>query len=319
MLSALLLKGVEPVATIRGMGSGRSGPAGTPSPFDPGEIFKAQVEARLPDGNFRVLAAGQSLSLALPSSFAPGDKVELEFITSEPQLTFALRGSTQPASDSSLSLSLTGRLLASTMLQPGEVPKPVSAAVAGPLQTGPSNDAAPLSRALSQTFSGSGLFYESHQAEWVAGTRSLAQILQEPQGQLPTSGPRDERMIQTQAVPLVQQQLAALDTSAVLMHIEIWPRQWMQWTVEEHHTSAPPEEQQEAQSAWSTSLHLELPQLGELNASLGFGMDGVRIRIHASSADSATLLQEHRAALLEALAAADLPTASIVIAHHGQA
>jgi hypothetical protein len=126
-------------------------------------------------------------------------------------------------------------------------------------------------------------------------------------------------MIQAQALPLVQQQLAALDTSAVQMQIEIWPRQWMQWTVEEHHTSANPDEQQEAQSNWSTSLRLELPQLGELNASLGFGLDGVRIRIHASSADSATLLQTHRAALQEALAAADLPTASIVIAHHGQA
>jgi hypothetical protein len=317
MLSALLVKGIEPVATIRGLGSGRSGTSGTSSQFSPGEIFRAQVEARLPDGNFRVLAAGQSLSLALPSSFAPGDRVELEFITSEPQLTFALKGSAQPAPDASLSLSLTGRLLAATMLQPGEVPKPVSAAVAGPLQSGPNDDAAPLSRALSQTLSGSGLFYESHQAEWVAGTRSLAQILQEPQGQLPASGPRAEQTIQTQAVPLVQQQLAALDLSAVLMNIEIWPRQWMRWTIEEHHSDEGA--QQESQSNWSTSLHLELPQLGELNASLGFGLDGVRIRIQAANADSAALLQQHRADLQEALAAAGLPSASFVVTHHGQA
>jgi hypothetical protein len=314
MLSALLVKGVEPVATIRGLGGGRSGTAGTPSQFSPGEIFRAQVEARLPDGNFRVLAAGQSLSLALPSSFAPGDRVELEFITSEPQLTFALRGSAQPPSDSSLSLSLTGRLLAATMLQPGEVPKPVSAAVAGPLLAGQSAEAAPLSRALSQTLSGSGLFYESHQAEWVAGTRSLAQILQEPQAQLTASGPRDAQMIQTQAVPIVQQQLAALDLSAVLMRIEIWPRQWMQWTVEERNGES--DQQQDPQFNWSTKLRLELPQLGELNASLAFGLDGVRIRIDTVEADSAALLQEHRAALQEALATADLPSASIVIVHH---
>ena len=37
---------------------------------------------------------------------------------------------------------------------------------------------------LAQTLAGSGLFYESHQAEWVAGRRELAQIRQEPQARL---------------------------------------------------------------------------------------------------------------------------------------
>jgi hypothetical protein len=41
-----------------------------------------------------------------------------------------------------------------------------------------------LAAALARTFAGSGLFYESHQAQWVAGERSLDSLRQEPQGKL---------------------------------------------------------------------------------------------------------------------------------------
>ena len=41
-----------------------------------------------------------------------------------------------------------------------------------------------LAAALARTFAGSGLFYESHQAQWVAGERSLESLRQEPQGKL---------------------------------------------------------------------------------------------------------------------------------------
>jgi hypothetical protein len=46
-----------------------------------------------------------------------------------------------------------------------------------------------LAAALARTFSGSGLFYESHQAQWVAGERSLDSLRQEPQGKLPPLPP----------------------------------------------------------------------------------------------------------------------------------
>ncbi len=58
----------------------------------------------------------------------------------------------------------------------------------GPLVAVPASDrgalAGQLAAALSRTFAGSGLFYESHQAQWVAGERSLDALRQEPQGKL---------------------------------------------------------------------------------------------------------------------------------------
>ncbi len=44
--------------------------------------------------------------------------------------------------------------------------------------------AAQLAGALAKTLSASGLFYESHQAQWVAGERSLESLKAEPQGRL---------------------------------------------------------------------------------------------------------------------------------------
>ncbi|MFN9123678.1 MAG: flagellar hook-length control protein FliK [bacterium] len=54
---------------------------------------------------------------------------------------------------------------------------------------GRSELAGQLAGALARTFSGSGLFYESHQAQWVAGERSLDSLRQEPQGKLPPLPP----------------------------------------------------------------------------------------------------------------------------------
>lgn len=66
----------------------------------------------------------------------------------------------------------------------------------GPLVADPAQArgalAGQLAAALARTFSGSGLFYESHQAQWVAGERSLESLRQEPQGRLaplPGGGP----------------------------------------------------------------------------------------------------------------------------------
>ena len=42
---------------------------------------------------------------------------------------------------------------------------------------------------LKQAITTSGMFYESHQAEWVEGRYSKEQLLQEPQGKLASQTP----------------------------------------------------------------------------------------------------------------------------------
>ena len=398
MIPVIFPRGVAAVTPGKPVGSGRVDALRLLPQLDPGEILSARVEAKLPDGSYKVLLAGQPLRMTLPSYIAPGDTLDLTFVAREPRLTFALKDLPQVASASAppppsaterllaatmplagepalpsliapgdtrelasvmrepqlavaLSdllqaaastpaplLSAAGRLVAAIMLQPGEPVFPVMAAAAAPLLAAWPADGEHLSGALARTLADSGLFYESHQAEWVGGKRELAQIRQEPQARLTqsapppearaaaaaasiefpagTSVPSEQQRIHPRAVPLVQQQLSALDSARVVLQLEIWPRQWMQWEIEDRQPEAGREPG--VPQSWNTRLRLELPQLGELKAALTLGGDGVRIRLEAASAASAVLLQDQRSSLHAALAAAGVPPAGIAIAQHGQ-
>ena len=328
MIPAILLKGAEPVIGVRSVAASRTDGLRLLPQLDPGEILSARVDAKLPDGSYKVLVAGQELRLSVPSYVAPGDALELAFVTREPSPTFKLQSVLPQGAAEAPSLSTAGRLVAAAMLQPGATPMPTTAAVSGPLLSAAPADGARLSGQLAHTLSTSGLFYESHQAQWVAGTRDLPQIMQEPQARLARSAQADTQTgVQTgtqaiapQALPLVQMQLATLDTSVVMMQLEIWPKQWMQWTVEERppDTQANTQGEGAAQADWNSRLRLVLPRLGELNAMLSFGAGGIMIRIEADKAASAELLQANGASLQEALTAAGLPSARISIARHAQ-
>lgn len=338
MIAAALLIGVEPVAAGKPAGSARGEALRLLLQLDPGQIVSARIEARLPDGSFKVEVAGQQMRMALPAYVAAGDTLELTFLTHEPRPTFALQELPLQAASAPV-LSAAGRLVAATMLQPGELAVVTAASTAAPLLAALPADGAALSATLEHRLVQSGLFYESHQAEWVAGKRDLAQIRQEPQARLTQPAPppeagaaaaapaaielpstalaqRQEQMIHPQTVPLVQQQLAALDSARVALQLEVWPKQWMQWEIEEHPPGA--RREPDAPQSWNTQLRLELPQIGELKAALTLGSEGVRIRLEAASATSATLLQNHRASLHAALAEAGVPPAGIAIAHHEQ-
>ena len=324
MIPAILLKGSEPVIGTRSVAAGRSDALRLLPQLDPGEILSARVDAKLPDGSYKVLVAGQELRMSLPTFVAAGDTLELAFVTREPSPTFQLQSIAQQGSAEAPTLSMAGRLVAAAMLQAGEAPMPTTAAVSGPLLSTAPADGSRLSGQLAQTLSTSGLFYESHQAQWLAGTRDLPQIMQEPQARMVRPALADTQTamqaIAPQALPLVQMQLATLDTSVVMMQLEIWPKQWMQWTVEERPSEAEANAQAEGapQADWNTRLRLVLPRLGELNAMLSFGAGGIMIRVEADKAASAELLQENGASLQEALTAAGLPSARIAITRHAQ-
>ena len=69
---------------------------------------------------------------------------------------------------------------------------------------------------------------------------------------------------------------------------------------------------------WNTRLHLDLPQLGELKASLSLNGDGVHIRLETANDTSASLLRANTSSLHAALASAGVPPTGIAIDRHGQ-
>lgn len=172
----------------------------------PGQQFTAHITRALPDNTFQAIVAGREYTLALNHAAKAGDTLELTVTRQTPNTVFARLAGEVPggaANDAARpNLSPTGRLI--SFLLTGQ-PSPQPAALAGgkPLLNAPPASGAPLVPLLRQALSQSGLFYESHQAQWLSGQRSTDALLREPQGQQPSARGEPGTPAQTAAAPRV--------------------------------------------------------------------------------------------------------------------
>ncbi len=171
----------------------------------PGQRFFATLQRTLPDGTFRAIVAGQQMTLSLNTAAKAGDTLELEVSQLTPRAVFArIVGTEASASTASQSaqptLSPTGRLI-SFLLTGQPTPKPASLGANQPLLNAPPSSGAQLVPLLRQAVAQSGLFYESHQAEWVLGKRDTATLQREPQGGLSPGRPPPTPSSPTTATP----------------------------------------------------------------------------------------------------------------------
>ena len=156
-----------------------------------GQKVMAQIQSLLPNGTYRAMINQRSITLALPFSAKSGDSLELQVTESDGKLALAVvanpdDGGKPAAATTSATLSRTGQLISTLFSEARD-------AKGGPVTT-PLNASQPISATpvsaqdllpqLKQAITQSGMFYESHQAEWVEGRFTKAALLQEPQGKL---------------------------------------------------------------------------------------------------------------------------------------
>ena len=123
-------------------------------------------------------------------------------------------------------------------------------------------------------------------------------------------------MVPEELRPLVQQQLEAAATQRLAWHGEIWPRQFLEWDIER---DAAHEESETAETAvWHTTLRLQLPRLGEIEARIRLSGQNLELVLQAADPARATDLQSAVPGLQQALAAAGL-TLTAAQARHDQA
>lgn len=321
---------VNPVAPVREI------PAELPE-LPVGQRFAARIESALPDGTFRALVAGRNLTLALEHPAKPGDTLDLVVTERTPRLVLArFSEAASPQQSPPASLSRAGQLI-STLLSGSEpAPRPATLAGTAPLLPAAPPLAAQLAPALQQAITESGLFYEAHQAQWIAGRLPVETLMREPQARLDrqtrlpgnaaahsaaTTAPapdmaeastarlRDSApamsVLPTELQPLVQQQLDAAATQQIVWRGEVWPGQTLHWEIEAEDR---PEGQSEdaTAAAWTTALRLELPHLGEVNAVLRLSGEKVSLAMTANRAHAGDLKQG-LGELAAAFGAAGLP------------
>ncbi|MDR2452404.1 MAG: flagellar hook-length control protein FliK [Candidatus Accumulibacter sp.] len=161
------------------------------SDFTVGQRLMAEIQALLPNGTYRALVNQRNITLALPFSARSGDSLELEVTESDGRLALAVVAHRDGAGKESVSatLSRAGQLIGKLLsgADDGNEGKALPLNGNRPIAGTPPGSAQDLLPLLKQAIGRSGMFYESHQAEWVEGRFTKMELLQEPQGKLSTS------------------------------------------------------------------------------------------------------------------------------------
>lgn len=316
-----------------------------------GQQVSAKVEGQLQNGNFKVTINGQPLQMSLPEGTKPGDSVNLVLIGRDPRLTFKLD---LPQSAPSAELSQAGRLV--SQLVPNASRPNVPLTSAKPVLPSPPQEPGQLAQALQNTLAKSGLFYESHQAQWVMGERPLEQLMQEPQNasapmpppqQSAAQGPASRQLAPQQSIfqlqaesaenpvasqsthtdaqlrikestlPIVRQQIDALESGEFNWNGQIWPGQSMDWQVRAEEDDQGNHQAGDPPKVWLSRLRLTLPTLGEIDANLRLSPTGVQISLKVSRADTESSLKSQSRMLQKSMEANGIALVSMAVKQHG--
>jgi hypothetical protein len=215
-------------------------------------------------------------------------------------------------------LSPTGRALGDVMAAALKLPAATEARIAAvPIAGAPTADTQQIADGLMHAIDKSGMFYESHLAEWAGGERPLAELKGEPQmatGRAAMEAVRPGVPADPATAQLISQQLATQEQGRVSWQGQLWPGQAMQWDIAR---DAPEGNGRQggdgAEPPWRSQLTLRFAALGELGAHIVMAGDQVHIRLQAGSDASGDLLRAHAARLQDALAAAGTPAATLAI------
>jgi hypothetical protein len=303
-----------------------------------GKSLQAAVLARMGDGTFVVRVNDLPLRMPLPAATQVGSQLPLTLVALAPRPTFQLLSgesamafaeagplaasaailaeaySTAPLPDidgdrAAASLSRMGKLLGEVIAAAQKSDTPATAVLGRvPLLAAGVHDTAAIATALRDGLDKSGLFYESHVAEWAQGARSFGELAAEPQARdkAPPSDPAGAQLINLQ--------LNAREHGSVAWQGQLWPGQDLHWEVERDpagHTGAGDGEADGG--AWQSRLRLRFGALGEVRAHVVLAGSQLHIRLDAASETAGERLQAGEQRLAEALAAAGMPLSTLAI------
>lgn len=314
-------------------------PSGPAPQWRPGQTLEARVETKLADGRALLDVEGTLFQVRLPENAQAqvGQRLQLTVVRPGPEPTLLLRQpETEPAPEnasSRVSLSSLASRVATALGNANPTGTPARGAPAAPvlpIVPAPPASGAELAVPLRQALETSGLFYESHQGEWVGGKRELETLRQEPQARIardeqgkPGTERTDSRRITARqgdepveaarsatasragrtesvaataaATPLPPAVAGIVDRQldAIANQQIVWQGQvWPGQTMDwrVEEREAHPGEDETA-ARWRTELRLQLPMLGAMTARLDLNGDHLTVAIDAGGPASVTRMQ----------------------------
>jgi len=311
--------------------AGRPGVAGTPAPTPAaGQASAAQAapQAAVPPSNAQAAAPGAA-GTPLPADAVKQASLGATLLGKAP-LTPASQLPELSQNTPAATLSNTARVLTTVLnaSQSGLLALVGKTALFG----NAAPDTAQLAQKLEDVIAKSGLFYESHVAEWAKGQRSLADLAAEPQMQrlaqqalggdnspaaraaAGNSGP------DLSAAQMINQQLHTQEQGRVLWNGQAWPGQAMQWEVrrDERQGRRDDGSDGEPEKIWRSGVRFRFPMLGAVSASVTLVGEQVHIQVQTDRGDSADTLRAWSGRLEQAMQAAGAPLSSLTISQDSQ-
>jgi len=317
--------------------------------FELGQKLQGSVQAQVAPNLFKVSVSGQLVQMELPPSTRSGDTVALQVIALQPRLAFSMVNSANPLATSE-QLGATARML-SSMSQQAPEKAYVRAAQSAPLWATPQPpESKQLAGLLQEALSNSGLFYESHQAQWLGGARSTAQLMIEPQNLTPeqakavTANNTANKAVmandntnhagiilnaadtnvskqlntsslpegETLGIPDHLQPLVQQQLNALETRQMMWQGNvWPGQDMQwEVHEQAAQTPSMKGQRQWVTQIQLDLPNLGAVTATLRLNSAGLSLTLNAGTSQTRAVLGSASTQLVSALADAGIPVLS---------
>jgi hypothetical protein len=316
-----------------------------PQEYPPGQRFTAVIQQQLPNGLFRALVAGKILNIALQHPARQGQALELEVTDNAPEAVHARLIQQLPDNAAPRpALSQAARLI-STLLRGPENAEPARIAGGKPIVNAPPASGAQLAPALRTAVTESGLFYESHQAQWLSGQFSIKALRREPQGQnLPASnkpsadagpaaqgtplgaraadaeqaesaarqlGARAEQLPARQPAGIPERVMPVVHQQLDALSTHVVVLQGQVWPGQEMEWEIEDPDGRTAGAEgdareWRTTLRLTLPHLGGVEARMVLTPAGLALRLDTDEPATGEALRAGQSALQDALAAAGL-------------
>lgn len=309
-----------------------------------GQQVQGKIMTALDDGSYLVKIADTTARMQLLEGLRPGEFVSLTMVGKAPRPTFLLRqeSDSTPASLSKTGLLIDQLLKAATngsapyikgeapLIDPAASASRAAAAMASasllqdaaPLQDTAPVDTRAVAASLQSAVASSGLFYESHVAQWADGRMPLDDLQREPQARYGNHFQPD--MSETDALPdprhvqiasIVGAQLDALENQRFTWRGDAWPGREMAWDVERQE-----EDRKQPHIApepvWQSSVRFEFPQLGAVAASIRLSGNRLQMQVRAGTADAATMLTLNASDLADALLSTGLSLDRLIVNQH---
>jgi hypothetical protein len=266
--------------------------------FNAGQDYEAEVLSRSTDNSLNVRIGSESFRIQLGDFIAAGQTLTLRYLNSNPDPTFLLINSELPSTNQidKTELSQAAQDIAQFMYEDqNDRLKTVAYQNTSALSNNP--EMARLTAGnLKQEIDNSGLFYESHLADFIEGKRALSLMMEEPQNKLGF----DPSM-------LVVKQLEILAQNKLHWSGEVWPQQNMDWTTliekrpEPRHTNDDGNNQQNNQTTITSILKFNFSNLGTLKATVQINQDRMQIKFETDGAKSSQVLKSQTNVLTLAL------------------